>query len=100
MGLSLASREAFTYDDQGILQTTSLRNYKLLHIGEEPQYRVDFVETPQLDAPYGTRAFSEHGIIGMPAALGNALSAALQVELNKLPLTPEYLWSVKQGGFT
>lgn len=93
MGLSLASREAFTYDKSGILETTSLRNYKLMHIGQEPLYLVDFVETPQLDAPYGTRAYSEHGIIGMPAALGNALSTALQTELNHLPLTPENLWS-------
>jgi CO/xanthine dehydrogenase Mo-binding subunit len=92
MGLSLASREALIYDDQGIMQNTSLRNYKLIHIGQEPEYLVDFIETPQQDAPFGGRAFSEHGIIGIPAALGNALSTAAQQQFDQLPLTPEYIW--------
>ena len=92
MGLGLGSREAFTYDNACINRRTSLRTYKLLHIGEEPEYLLEFVETPQRDAPFGARVFSEHGIIGMPAALGNALSLAAGVELNQLPLTPESIW--------
>ncbi|OQB22819.1 MAG: Xanthine dehydrogenase molybdenum-binding subunit [Firmicutes bacterium ADurb.Bin182] len=99
MGLSLASREDYIYDENCIMQMTSLRNYKVLHIGEEPRYLVDFVETPQLDSPFGTRAFSEHGIIGMPSALANALSLAAGAEINELPLTPEVIWrSVRKGG--
>jgi CO/xanthine dehydrogenase Mo-binding subunit len=96
MGASLASREAFHYDDQGVLKTPNLRTYKLLHIGQEPDYRVDFVETPDDGAPFGVRSFSEHGIIGIPAALGNALSAAFGIDIGFLPLTPENLW--RAGG--
>jgi len=92
MGISLASREAFSYTEQGIPQAPNLRSYKLLHIGQEPDYRVDFVETPQTDSPYGVRSYSEHGIIGIPAALGNALSRAFKKELLCLPLTPELIW--------
>lgn len=98
MGVSMASREAYHYDETGALSTPNLRTYKLLHIGQEPLYRVDFVETPQEDSPYGVRSFSEHGIIGIPAALGNALSAALHHEINRLPLTPEMLWTACTGG--
>ena len=92
MGISMASREAYTFDAQGIPQTPNLRTYKLLHIGQEPDYRVGFVETPEDGSPYGERSYSEHGIIGIPAALGNALSAAFGVELVSLPLTPERIW--------
>ena len=92
MGISMASREAYHYDDSGVLTTPTLRTYKLLHIGQEPDYRVDFVETPDESAPYGVRSFSEHGIIGIPAALGNAISAAFGVDVKILPLTPENLW--------
>lgn len=91
MGTSLASRELFTYDEQGAPLHPSLRTYKLMHIGQEPDYRVGFVETPQTDSPYGTRSYSEHGIIGIPAALGNALSAAFGTEFSCLPLTPEQI---------
>ena len=97
MGISLASRESFVYDEQGIPQAPTLRTYKLLHIGQEPDYRVGFVETPLQDSPYGVRSYSEHGIIGIPAALGNALSKAFGKELVSLPLTPEKIWwSVKE----
>ncbi len=94
MGISTASREVFSFDAQGIPQRPNLRTYKLLHIGQEPDYRVGFVETPENGAPYGVRSYSEHGIIGMPAALGNALSAAFGVELVSLPLTPERIWQM------
>lgn len=98
MGLGLGSREAFSYDTEGRMQATSLRTYKVMHIGEEPRYLVDFIETPQEDAPYGARGIAEHGIIGIPAALANALSSAARVDLNELPLTPEYIWRTKTGG--
>jgi CO/xanthine dehydrogenase Mo-binding subunit len=92
MGISLASREAFSYDSNGIPQAPNLRTYKLLHIGQEPDYRVQFVETPESDSPYGVRSYAEHGIIGIPAALGNALSAAFRTEFVSLPITPEKIW--------
>ncbi len=92
MGIGMASREGFAYDEEGIPRAPNLRTYKLMHIGQEPEYRVGFVETPQGDSPYGVRSYSEHGIIGMPAALGNALSAAFGRELFSLPLTPQHIW--------
>ena len=97
MGLSLASREAYRYTGDGIMDTPNLRTYKLMHIGEEPDYRVDFIETPDDTAPFGMRSYSEHGVIAMAAALGNALSAAFGIDIVSLPLTPERLWRVSEG---
>ena len=92
MGVSLSSREGYTYNENGIPRLPNLRTYKLLHIGQEPDYRVGFVETPEAPSPYGVRSFAEHGVIGIPAALGNALSAAFGKRLSTLPLTPETIW--------
>ncbi|MGF7145849.1 CO/xanthine dehydrogenase Mo-binding subunit [Anaerotaenia torta] len=97
MGLSMSSREVYEYNKEGRLNTPNLRTYKLLHIGEEPRYQVEFVETPQTDSPFGSRSISEHGIIGIPAALGNALAAASGIPVRELPLTPERLWRAKEG---
>ncbi|HWQ57570.1 MAG TPA: molybdopterin cofactor-binding domain-containing protein, partial [Clostridia bacterium] len=98
MGVSLATREAFAYDENGVPRAPNLRTYKLLHIGQEPDYRVDFVETPEPDAPYGTRPYTEHGVIGIPAALANALGAAFGCAFDTLPLKPETLWRTSGGG--
>ncbi len=92
MGIGLSSRECYAYDQNGIPKLPNLRTYKLLHIGQEPDYRVGFVETPDCQSPYGVRSFAEHGVIGIPAALGNALSAAIGKQLVTLPLTPETIW--------
>lgn len=98
MGLGLGSRENFSYDAEGRVLDTSLRTYKVMHFGETPQYLVDYVETPCENAPYGARGLAEHGIIGIPGALGNALSLAAGAELDELPLVPETIWRIKTGG--
>lgn len=98
LGLSFASRESFLFTDKGIIQNKQLRTYKILRFGENPEYLVAFIETPQIDAPYGARGIGEYGVIGMPAALANSLSNAAQVSLNQLPLIPELIWKAKGGG--
>lgn len=97
MGLAFGGRESFQFDELGRVQNPQLRTYRPIHYGEQPEYVVDFVETPQLDAPYGSRGLGEHGILGMPAALGNSLSLAAGVPLNQLPLVPELIWRSKEG---
>jgi len=98
MGLGLATNEDFIYDENGVLLNTSFRTYKMLRYGETPEYLVDFVETPQIDAPFGARGFAEHTIIGVTAAVANALSLATVTDIIKLPITPEYIWDLKTGG--
>ncbi|WP_081954438.1 xanthine dehydrogenase family protein molybdopterin-binding subunit [Neobacillus niacini] len=98
MGLSFAGRETFRFDSKGIVLNPQLRTYRPIRFGEHPIYEVAFVETPVKDAPYGARGLGEQGLLGMPAALGNSLSAALTVNINYLPLIPELLWKVKEGG--
>ncbi|MCR2044112.1 xanthine dehydrogenase family protein molybdopterin-binding subunit [Anaerosalibacter massiliensis] len=98
MGLGLATREEFIYNDVGVLENTSLRTYKLMHFGEQPEYIVEFVETPQIDAPFGARGMGEHGILGIPAAVANAISLAADENFNTLPISPELIWRTKTGG--
>lgn len=98
LGLSFASREAFLFTDKGIIQNKQLRTYSIMRLGENPEYLVDFVETPNFDGPYGARGIGEYGVIGMPAALANSLSRAVEVPLNQLPLIPEFIWKAKEGG--
>lgn len=92
MGLSTASREAFEYDNTGVVTNPNLRTYKLMRYGEHPEYLVEFVETPDLDGPFGARGFGEHGVVGIPGALMNSLCTAAGTELDRLPLTPELIW--------
>ncbi|MDP4161964.1 MAG: xanthine dehydrogenase family protein molybdopterin-binding subunit [Bacillota bacterium] len=96
LGLSFAGRETFVFDSLGRVRNPQLRTYRPLHYSEAPEYMVEFVETPQIDAPYGARGVGEHGLLGIPAALANALSTAAGVSLQKLPLVPEMIWKAKE----
>lgn len=98
MGIGLATREEFLYNKNAILENTSLRTYKLLRFGENPQYTVDFIETPDIDAPFGMRGIAEHGILGIPSAFANALSLAAEADFDNLPISPELIWKTKTGG--
>ncbi|MFC7392162.1 xanthine dehydrogenase family protein molybdopterin-binding subunit [Scopulibacillus cellulosilyticus] len=98
MGLSFASREGFVFSENDIVLNTQFRTYKVLRYGENPEYTVDFIETPSRETAYGLRGIGEHAVIGMPAALANSLSRAAEVPLNQLPLLPELIWRMKTGG--
>ncbi|MBM6649360.1 xanthine dehydrogenase family protein molybdopterin-binding subunit [Bacillus sp. RIT 809] len=97
MGLSFATRETFHYDSYGRVLNCQFRSYKMMHYGQQPKYIAEFVEVPHDQAAFGSRGLGEHGIIGMPAALANALSIAAIISLRQLPLTPELIWKVKQA---
>lgn len=93
MGIGYATTEAFEFDENQKVLNGNLRDFKIQRYGEHPKYFVDFLTTPQQDGPYGARGLGEQGIIGMPGALSAAFSKAIGKQLNRMPLTPEYLWS-------
>lgn len=97
MGLGLATREGFIFSDKGIIENNQLRNYKLITFDENPEFCVDFIETKQIDAFYGSRGIGEHGLIGMPAATANAVSLAAGIDINELPILPETIFKIKEG---
>jgi CO/xanthine dehydrogenase Mo-binding subunit len=97
-GLSIATRENNHYADNGELKDTSFRTYKIMHYGENPIYMAEFIETPNLSGPLGLRGIAEHGVLGMPPALANALCKAAKVQLDSLPITFESLWNAIENG--
>jgi CO/xanthine dehydrogenase Mo-binding subunit len=94
MSLGFATSEGFTFDSRGRVTNTMLRDFKLLRYGQHPAYDVAFVETPQCDGPYGARGLGEQGVLGVPSAMANAVSRAIGKSVNRLPITPEVIWTV------
>lgn len=96
IGLSLATREYNRYDQNGKLENTSLRTYKVIHYGEVPEYVVHFIETPNPQGPYGLRGIGEHGVLGMGPCIANALSQTTGSEFDSLPVTFETVWKLSK----
>ena len=96
MGIGYSLSEGFVFDARQGVQNGSLRDYKILRYGEDPEYLVDFIETPQHDGPYGLRGLGEQGIVGMPGCLAQAVSLAIGRQMTELPMTPEAIWKKSQ----
>jgi putative selenate reductase molybdopterin-binding subunit len=58
-----------------------------------PWIDTEIVEVPAPEGPYGAKGVGEAPIVGVPAAVANAIAAATGgVRLNQLPMTPERVW--------
>jgi aerobic carbon-monoxide dehydrogenase large subunit len=88
-GIGGALHEALVYDASGQLLTTSLMDYLVPTAMELPAVEIDHLEIPSPDSPNGAKGVGEGGTLAPTAAIANAVSDALGVECNELPLTPE-----------
>jgi aerobic carbon-monoxide dehydrogenase large subunit len=88
-GIAGTLYEEVAYDEDGNLVNASLMDYLVPTAAEMPDFEVRHLETPSPDSPNGVKGAGEGGTLAPPGAIANAVSNALGVELNELPLTPE-----------
>ena len=92
-GLGSALFEGFRFDDKGRMLNPSFVDYKIPTAKDVPrETQQHFVETPQLDGPFGARGVGEHPMISIPSALGNAIFDATGVDIEDLPLSSENVY--------
>jgi len=92
-GLSMALLEQIQFDD-GVPQNGTFFNYRIATIKDSP-VTIDpiIVEVPQDDGPYGARGIGEHVMIAAAPAIASAISDALGIYLDELPITAEQIWT-------
>ena len=93
MGLGLAMMEELREVDGKILNPT-FADYLLLTAEDMPPMRTILVEQPALEGPIGVKGVGEPPIAPPTAAVANALADALDVDVQRLPLTPEQVSSL------
>lgn len=88
-GIGSALLEELIYSDDGQLVTGSFMDYLLPTAQEIPDFEIHHMETPSTNHELGTKGVGEGGTIAAPAAIANAVSDALDAEVNSLPISPE-----------
>ena len=91
-GIGGAMLEEFVYDEDGQPLSTNFMDYLLPTAMEMP--KAQFISTEDFPSPHnplGVKGAGEGGITAAGAALANAVSNALGVEVKKLPLKPDYV---------
>ena len=92
-GLSMALLENIQFDN-GVPQNGTFFDYRIATIKDSPG-RIDpiIVEVPQDDGPFGARGIGEHVMISAAPAIASAISDALGIYLDELPITAEQIWT-------
>ncbi|MBB5775811.1 xanthine dehydrogenase family protein molybdopterin-binding subunit [Nonomuraea jabiensis] len=92
-GIGQALTEEIVYTPEG----QPITDYFLPTTREVPDIEVVMLETPSPLTPGGMKGVGESGTIGPPAAIANAVAAALPEiagRITDVPLTPYSLWSL------
>lgn len=87
-GVGFALLEEMKFDG-GAVVNGSLMEYSVPTVMDVPPTQVVLLENPYPGGPYGAKGAGEPGIIGVAAAVGNALKHATGVRIYDLPLTWE-----------
>lgn len=97
-GLGYALMEEIKIED-GRPVTTTLGDYKLPTMLEIPQLKIVAVEDEnpaEVYGPYGAKNIGESGIIGVAAAIANAVADASGIRISGLPLSAEKVYAALQ----
>lgn len=87
-GIGWAVLEDFKYKE-GRVTTPNLSTYLLPTTLDMPKINTIIIENPDPEGPWGALGIGEPSIIPIGAAVANAVSNALGIQMNELPLTPE-----------
>lgn len=93
-GIGEALMEELVYDAEGQLLNANLLDYLMPTAMDIPDYRLDHIESPSVDALGGFKGVGEGGVIGAVPAVTNAVADALArvgANINRTPLRPSYL---------
>ena len=87
-GIGWALNESYVYSDDGRLLNANLLDYRMPTSLDVPMIETVIVEVPNPNHPFGVRGVGEVPIVPPPAAIANALYAAIGVRMNVLPMSP------------
>jgi carbon-monoxide dehydrogenase large subunit len=94
-GIAGALFEHHVYDPDGQLQTATLADYLMPSAAEFPSFELAHIESPA-DNATGARGVGEGGTLGAAGALAGAVSDALGVDVDELPLSPAVVFRAIQ----
>jgi CO/xanthine dehydrogenase Mo-binding subunit len=91
-GIGWALFEELDHDEDGRLLTGSFLDYALPTAERVPEIETLIVEVPAPDGPFGAKGIGEAPVVGAPAAVANAVAAAIGRRMYELPMTPPRVW--------
>jgi CO/xanthine dehydrogenase Mo-binding subunit len=98
-GMGYALMEDTVYSQDGHVYTKNLSTYHIPTALDAPmRIKVDFVEAGFVRGPFGAKGLGEPSIVGIAPSIANAVAHALGSKanryINRIPLVPDYVYSI------
>ena len=101
-GIGWALNEEYFVDNEGLMLNSSFLDYRMPTSLDLPMIDTVIVEVANNGHPFGVRGVGEVPLVPPMAAVANAISHAVGVRTNRLPMTPgtilEKLWENPSNG--
>ena len=95
-GIGWALNEEYYFNDQGQMMNSSFLDYRMPTSLDLPMIDTVIIEVPNPGHPFGVRGTGEVPLVPPMAAIANAISDAIGVRMEKLPMSPgailEAMW--------
>jgi aerobic carbon-monoxide dehydrogenase large subunit len=97
-GIGGAFYERIAYDDDGQILNASFMDFLIPYATEVPPVEIHHTETPSPLNPLGIKGVGEAGVIPCNAVIANALSDALDTDIDKMPVSPQDIFKILHAG--
>ncbi len=92
MGIGYALLEELGLDDVGRVANCNFNTYLIPTAADIGEILVDWVETPDVQGPYGAKGIAELTTVGVAPAILNAIEDATGMQINDLPANLERIF--------
>jgi carbon-monoxide dehydrogenase large subunit len=96
-GIGGALYERMAYDENGQLLNASFMDFLMPYATELPQPALFHTETPSPSNVLGVKGVGEAGTIPVAGALANAISDALGIQIDTMPISPLQIFELVHG---
>ncbi len=96
-GIGWALLERMPYDEAGQLLAATLMDYALPQSDQMPTVESVLLEVRSEHGPFGAKGVGEPPVVGVPAAVANAVAAATGHRFTSLPITAQVVMDALNG---
>jgi CO/xanthine dehydrogenase Mo-binding subunit len=96
-GIGGALFERMAYDEDGQLLNASFMDFLMPYATELPEPVLFHTETPSPNNALGVKGVGEAGTIPVAGAIANAISDAIGIQIDRMPISPSELFDLIHG---
>jgi len=85
------------FSENGKIVQNNMEAYSVPTAKDIPEIHCAFVNNEYVDGPFGAKGIGEITLVGLAPAIASAIENAIDRDITKIPVTPEYIMEVYEN---